>query len=70
MTDGQLLNDLIARLALLRERAGPALYRRAVTAARTAVGRVVLTEAERLAGVCKESGTVVRFPIGRPREPK
>ena len=53
MTDP--LDDLLTTLVRLRERCGADLYRRALAAARLAVGRVVVAEAERLAG------------IGRPR---
>jgi hypothetical protein len=61
-------DDLVAALFRLRERCGAALYRRAVAAARVAVGRVVLAEAERRAGVGRSppaADRVVRFPLGR-----
>ncbi len=60
------LDDLLATLLRLRERCGPDLYRRALAAARVAVGRVVVAEAERLAGVGRPraEATVVRFPLG------
>ncbi len=62
------LDDLLATLIRLRERCGSDLYRRALTAARVAVGRVVLAEAERLAGKAPggdRRGVVVRFPLRR-----
>ena len=60
------LDDLLATLIRLRARCGVPLYRRALTAARVAVGRVVLAEAERRSGVGarRPDGTVVRFPTG------
>ena len=62
--------SLVAMLLRLSERCGRDLYRRAVTAARVAVARVVLDEAERLAGQKRSSSTdspgkVMRFPIER-----
>jgi hypothetical protein len=62
---GDRLDDLLATLIRLRERCGVPLYRRAVAAARVAVGRVVLAEAERLAGIDRPrpEATVVRFPL-------
>jgi len=67
--DGDRLDDLLVVLVRLRERCGPDLYRRALATARTAVGRVVLAEAERRAGLRRRpSGTVVRFPTGQPRD--
>ena len=64
------LDDLLATLVRLRERCGPDLYRRALAAARVAVARVVLAEAERRAGVDRpqRTGTVVRFPVGVGRK--
>jgi hypothetical protein len=64
------LDDLLATLVRLRARCGVPLYRRAVAAARVTVGRVVLAEAERRAGVNRaaKSGVVVRFPIDRNRK--
>ena len=65
MSDADLLDDLIARLVLLRQNAGPDAFRKAVVAARTSVGRCVLAEAEARAGVERRpAGTVIRFPIG------
>ncbi len=59
--------SLVAMLLRLSERCGRDLYRRAVTAARVAVARVVLDEAERLAGTKKpRSGIVVAFPKRAP----
>jgi hypothetical protein len=59
------IDGLLATLLRLRERCGAVLYRRAVAAARVAVGRVVLDEAERLAGAGRPpAGTVLRFPLG------
>jgi hypothetical protein len=68
--DGDRLDDLLVVLIRLRERCGVPLYRRAVAAARAAVGRVVLAEAERRAGVerSRSEATVVRFPMGQPRD--
>jgi hypothetical protein len=59
------LDDLLVVLLRLRERCGPDLYRRALAAARVAVGRVVVAEAERLAGIGRprREATVVRFPL-------
>ena len=70
--DSSPLDDHLARLLQLRERCGDDLYRRALTAARVAVARTVLEEAERLAGVGRErtSATVVRFPTGRRFPPR
>ena len=50
-------------LVLLRRRAGSALYERALLAAKIAVARVLLAEAERLAGVgaARPEGKIVRF---------
>ena len=64
------LDDLLATLVRLRARCGVPLYRRAVAAARVAVGRVVLAEAERRARVNRTAkpGVVVRFPIDRNRK--
>ena len=63
--DGDRLDDLLVVLVRLRERCGPDLYRRALAAARVAVGRVVLAEAERRAGAERpRSGSALRFPIG------
>jgi hypothetical protein len=62
--DGDRLDDLLVVLLRLRERCGVPLYRRAVAAARAAIGQVVLAEAERRAGVERPPGTVVRFPAG------
>lgn len=62
------LDAHLAILVRLRERAGPDVYLRAVDAARVAVGRVILAEAERLAGVGRRrrrGATVLRFPIRR-----
>jgi hypothetical protein len=62
------LDNHLATLVRLRERAGADVYRRAVEAARVAVGRVVLAEAERLAGVGRRrrrGAIILRFPIGR-----
>jgi hypothetical protein len=44
------VDRLATTLLRLRDRLGSALYRRAVVAARLAVARAVLTEAERRAG--------------------
>ena len=60
------LDDLDAHLEVLvrlRRRAGAGVFERALGAARVAVARVVLAEAERLAGVArrKPEGTVVPF---------
>jgi len=62
------LDDLLVVLIRLRERCGPDLYRRALVAARLAIGRVILAEAERLAGKAPSGdrrGVVVRFPLRR-----
>ncbi len=69
MSDADLLDDLIARLVLLRQNAGPDAFRKAVVAARTSVGRCVLAEAEARAGVERQSGKVVRFPFGGLKNP-
>jgi hypothetical protein len=57
------LDDHLAVLVRLRRRAGAAVFKRALDAARVAVARVVLAEAERRAGVGgrKREGTVVPF---------
>ena len=57
------LEDHVDVLRRLR-RCGGDVYARALGAARVAVARVVLAEAERLAGVerAKSGGAVVRFP--------
>jgi hypothetical protein len=48
------VDRLATTLLLLRDRLGSALYRRALVAARVAVARAVLAEAERRAG-CGQS---------------
>ena len=57
------LDDHLGVLRRLRRCSGGDVYDRALEAARTAVARVILAEAERLAGVGNErpSGTVVSF---------
>jgi hypothetical protein len=60
------LDDLDAHLEVLvrlRRRAGVAVFKRALDAARVAVARVMLAEAERLAdvGERKPKGTVAPF---------
>ena len=57
---------LVALLVRLRERCGPDVYRRALTAARAAVARTVLAEAERAAGVGAPppAGALIRLPPG------
>jgi len=62
MNDSQSLDELIARLVLLRQRAGTCLFREALRAARVAVGRTMLAEAERRAGLHGKSASFVRFP--------
>jgi hypothetical protein len=59
------MDELLARLVLLRERAGSPLFRKALQTARVAIGQTILAEAERKAGVGRTSGKVVQFPIGR-----
>lgn len=57
------LDDIIERLVRLRERCGPQLYGRAAYAARAAIGRVVLDEAERRArGPRSRPTNVLPFP--------
>lgn len=65
MNDAQALDELIARLVLLRERAGSPLFRKALQTVRVAIGHTMLAEAERKAGVGRTNGKVVQFPIGR-----
>lgn len=62
-------NDHLAILLRLRERAGAEVFARAVEAARVAVARVVLAEAETRAGVggTPPKGMVVPFPRGGRR---
>ena len=65
MSDAELLDDLIARLVLLRQNAGRDTFRRAISVARTSVGRCVLAEAEVRAGVERcPMGNIVPFPVG------
>lgn len=62
------LDEHLAVLVRLRRRAGSDVYARALLAAKVAVARVVLAEAERLAGrgPRKSDGAVIPFPtIGR-----
>ncbi|HEY8162848.1 MAG TPA: hypothetical protein VIF34_11355 [Methylocystis sp.] len=67
MSDGDLLDELTARLWRVRERLGARVYRAAARAALGAVGAAVLAEAERRAGVRRPAGAVLRFPLGRRR---
>ena len=64
MSDADLLDDLIARLFLLREEMGSGAYREACLKAAVAVARVALLEAEERA-----TGVVLPFrPVRRVRE--
>ena len=67
------LDDHLEVLVRLRRRAGVGVFERALLAARVAVARVLLAEAERRAGVGgrKPEGTVVPFrkrPVERPEQ--
>ncbi len=61
------LDEHLEVLMRLRRRAGAEVYARALSAARVAVARVILAEAERLAGIRRppRRGNVVRFPVVR-----
>ncbi len=62
------LDDHLPVLVRLQERAGLEVYARAVEAARVAVAKVVLAEAERLAGVRQPTGKLIQFPVARRPE--
>lgn len=62
-----LMVQLVARLISIQCEMGQEAYQRAAYAAYRALGRFVLDEAEREAGVAKvgpSSGNVVKFPLG------
>lgn len=56
--DGDLLDDVVARLWQVRERIGPDVYRAAVRAALHAIALAVLDKAERRAGLDRLSGVI------------
>jgi hypothetical protein len=69
------MDALLETLVRLRNRAGVAVFERALAAARVAIAKVVMAEAERLAGLgrIKREGTIVPFrkrfaDRGEPRD--
>lgn len=67
--DGDLLDDVVARLWRIRERLAPDVYRAAAHAALHAIAGAVLDEAERRAGLHHDPGGVlVHLPQGRRRK--
>ncbi|HEY8063809.1 MAG TPA: hypothetical protein VIF40_03685 [Methylosinus sp.] len=66
MTDGDLLDDVVARLWTVRERLGSRIFRAAVKGALNGIAAAILEEAERRAGL-RPDGVVVKFPLGRRR---
>jgi hypothetical protein len=66
--EGDLRDDVVARLRQVRERLGPDVYRAAARAALHDIAIAVLDETERRAGVDRLSGVILRFPQGLLRE--
>jgi hypothetical protein len=68
MSEADLLDEVIARLWTIRARLGAGVYRAAARAALNGIAAAVMEEAERRAGIRRDTaGTVVRFPLGRGR---
>jgi hypothetical protein len=67
MTDADVLDDIVARLVMVRDRLGSDAFHEAALKAAVAVAQVALAEAERRAGKrCRRrKGNVVPFPAGR-----
>ncbi|MCW2282584.1 hypothetical protein M2323_000345 [Rhodoblastus acidophilus] len=63
------LDELIAKILMLRKSLGKRIYRDAITKASAAVGQTALAEAERRAakrsGKRRPTAVVIRFPVTR-----
>lgn len=66
MRDGDLLDDVVARLWTVRERLGSRVFRAAAKGALNGMAAAILEEVERRAGQ-RPKGVVVKFPLGRGR---
>lgn len=67
MRDGDLLDDVVARLWTVRERLGSRVFRAAAKGALNGMAAAILEEAERRAGQRAPDGIVVRLPLGAAR---
>ncbi|BBU60401.1 hypothetical protein MSC49_03360 [Methylosinus sp. C49] len=72
MRDGDLLDDVVARLWTVRERLGSRIYRAAVKGALNGIAAAILEEAERRAGVSangdRKDSRVIPFPVAGRRK--
>jgi hypothetical protein len=66
--DGDLLDDVVARLWQVRKRLGPDVYRAAARVELHAIAVAILDEVETRARLDRVSGVILQFPRGVLRE--